>query len=347
MQAERSPSALHWLLGMAAFVVIVAGMKAAQAILIPFLLALLVSIICYPSLAWMQRKRIPTVVALLLIIGVVGVAVLGVVAVVGGSVRDFTGKMGVYQARLEEEKQLFYSWLELKGIPVSDELKEGNFDPKYALQMFGALLAGLGGAFGNVFLVLLMVVFMLLEATTIPRKLSGVGTHDQENLQRVERIRATIWNYVTIKTWISLLTGALVTLLMWCLRVDYALMWGLLAFCFNFIPNIGSIMAAIPAVVLALLQRDVNTAVYAAIGYLVINVLLGNLIEPRVMGRGMGLSTLVVFLSLIFWGWVLGPVGMILSVPLTMILKILLESSDQTRWVAVLLGNEAEKPAAA
>ena len=106
----------------------------------------------------------------------------------------------------------------------------------------------------------------------------------------------------------------------------------------NYVPNIGSIIAAIPAVLLSFIQLDMVHALFAALGYAVVNVVIGSIIEPRVMGRGMGLSTLVVFLSLVFWGWVLGPVGMLLSVPLTMILKIALEHNEDTQWIAVLLG---------
>ena len=138
-----------------------------------------------------------------------------------------------------------------------------------------------------------------------------------------------------------MLVGGGVVILLKILNVDYALLWGLIAFAFNFIPNIGSILAAIPGVAMALIQHDVPTAIYAIIGYALINLIFSNIVEPRVMGRGMGISALVVFLSLIFWGWVLGPVGMILSVPLTMIFKIVLETSEQGRWVAVLLSGES------
>ena len=111
----------------------------------------------------------------------------------------------------------------------------------------------------------------------------------------------------------------------------------------NYVPNIGSIFAAIPGVLTALVQFSALKAGYAAAGYIGINLLVGSVIEPRFMGRGLGMSTLVVFLSLVFWGWVLGPVGMLLSVPLTMILRIALEGNEDTRWIAVLLGPEISK----
>jgi AI-2 transport protein TqsA len=119
--------------------------------------------------------------------------------------------------------------------------------------------------------------------------------------------------------------------------VDFAPTWGLLAFLLNFIPNIGSIIAAVPAILLALIQLGLPSALLTLLGYLVVNITIGNFLEPRVMGRSLGLSTLVVFLSLLFWGWVLGPIGMVLSVPLTMTAKIALAVNEDTRWLAVLL----------
>ena len=146
--------------------------------------------------------------------------------------------------------------------------------------------------------------------------------------------------YLVIKTLVSLVTGILVAVWLAILGVNFPLLWGLLAFLLNYIPNIGSILAAIPASLLALVQISLGAALLVVLGFLVINVVMGNVIEPRWTGRGVGLSPLVVFFSLIFWGWVLGPMGLILSVPLTVTVKIALESSEETRWVAVLLGPE-------
>jgi len=145
---------------------------------------------------------------------------------------------------------------------------------------------------------------------------------------------------MAIKSWMSLATGIAVFILLAVVGVNYAVLWGLLAFFLNYVPNIGSIIAAIPAILLALIQLGFVKSIIVAGGFVVINLVVGNVIEPRFMGRGLGLSTLVVFLSLLFWGWVLGPVGMLLSVPLTMTAKIALDSREETRWLAILLGPE-------
>ena len=151
-----------------------------------------------------------------------------------------------------------------------------------------------------------------------------------------------------IKTATSAVTGVLVAALLFLLGVDYPVLWGLLAFLLNFVPNIGSIMAAIPPVLLAFLQPEsgMATAMYTALGFVAINCFISYAIEPRFMGQGLGLSTLVVFVSLVFWGWVLGPVGMLLSAPLTMTFKIVLSDFDDTRWIAVLMGSKAPRKAA-
>lgn len=158
------------------------------------------------------------------------------------------------------------------------------------------------------------------------------------SLARLRSVLDNINRYMVLKTLMSLLTGGLIWGWLWYLGLDFAPLWALVAFLFNYVPTIGSIIAAIPAVLLALVQLDVQSALWIAFGYLVVNAVVGAMIEPRFMGQGLGLSTLVVFVSLVFWGWVLGPVGMFLSVPLTMVLKIALDANPQTRPIAIMLG---------
>jgi predicted PurR-regulated permease PerM len=146
-----------------------------------------------------------------------------------------------------------------------------------------------------------------------------------------------------IKTLISAANGLVMTLWLWILGVDYPVLWGMLTFLFNYVPNIGSIIAAIPATLLALVQLGSGSALLTLLGYLVVSNVLGNFLEPRLMGKGLGLSTLIVFISLVFWGWVLGPIGMILSVPLTSLIKIALESNEDTRGLATMLGSDIRK----
>jgi len=199
------------------------------------------------------------------------------------------------------------------------------------------MLFAFKGLFRNMFLVFLIVLFILIEASGFPGKLQAAFPNPEKTLGHFKAMTASVNQYMGVKAIFSLATGTLVWLLLALIGVDFAPTWGLLAFLLNFIPNIGSIIAAVPAILLALIQLGWPSALLTMLGYLVVNITIGNFLEPRFMGRRLGLSTLVVFLSLLFWGWVLGPIGMVLSVPLTMIVKIALAANEGTRWVAVLL----------
>ena len=192
----------------------------------------------------------------------------------------------------------------------------------------------------NVFLIILTVVFMLFEAPMLSKKVHLALDDPEMKMQQIDRFLESINSYLAIKTLVSLATGLCVAILLWILGVDYFVLWAVVAFFLNYIPNIGSIIAAIPPVLLALVTLGPLTSGIVALGYITINTVMGNIVEPRYMGRGLGLSTLVVFLSLIFWGWLLGTAGMLLSVPLTMNVKIALEATDEGQWLATMLGNE-------
>jgi len=259
---------------------------------------------------------------------------------VGASVKDFSATLPVYQERLQEETKVLLAWFETIGIGISDQALLEYFDPGAAMRLVGKTLTRLGGVLTNAFFILLTVIFMLLEASGFPDKLRAILGPTNPTLANFEKITHDVKGYMARKTLVSIATGICIAIWLAVLGVNYPLLWGSLAFFLNFVPNIGSIIAAIPAVLLAFVQLGVSSALLTALGFLIVNVMIGNVIEPRFMGRGLGLSTLVVFLSLVFWGWVLGPVGMLLSVPLTLAVKIAMESNDDTRWMAILLGSE-------
>ena len=330
----------------AAFVIVVAGMRAAEPILVPFLLSAFIAIISAPPLFWLRRRGLPMGVALLTVIAAILAIGFLMGALIGASVKDFSAALPVYQARLQEEIGALLAWLGGIGIEISDQFLLEYFDPGAAMRLVGSTLTRLGGLLTNAFLILLTVIFILLEASSFPTKLRTILESSNRSLANFDRAINNVKRYMAKKTLMSLATGICIAIWLAVLGVDYPLLWGVLAFLLNFVPNIGSIIAAIPAILLAWVQLGVKSALLTALGFVVVNVAIGNVIEPRYMGRGLGLSTLVVFLSLVFWGWVLGPVGMLLSVPLTMTVKIALESNEGTRWIAVLLGSEAPAKAA-
>ena len=334
--AARPVAGRNWILTVAALMIIIYGLKTAQAIVVPILLALFVSMVGTPPLFWMRRKGVPNPLAVLVVVlGMLGILVL-IGSLVGTSIADFTSRVPYYQQRLDEQLIEFLDRHDVESRigSVRDLVK--LIDPSGAMDLAARLLNGLGGVLNNALLITFTVIFVILEAWSFPRKLQamvGAGASSAT----LHRFSESLNRYIGLKTAISLVTGVTVWVWVALMGLDFAMLWGLLAFMLNYVPNIGSIIAALPAVLLAVVQLGGGKAVLIAIGYMVVNVLMGNLLEPRIMGRSMGLSTLVVFLSLIFWGWVLGPVGMLLSVPLTMTLVIALESSPSTERFAILL----------
>ncbi len=335
---------LRLLVTAASFVVVVAGLRAAAGIVVPFLLALFVAIICAPPLLALVERGVPRWLALSIVItGVVVLfSVLGIM--LGSSVNDFTANLPSYEVRLRQLLDAAVVRLGAFGLdePVKDV--RALINPGALLNLVRTLVSALGGALTNAVFILLTTVFILLEAASFQGKLSALTANPEASLARFELMLSNVRRYLAIKTLTSLVTGVLVGVGLELVGVDFAFLWGLLAFLLNFVPSIGSIIAAVPGILQALVQLGWNPAVFVAAIYLGVNLGIGNGIEPRVMGRSVGLSTLVVFASLVFWGWVLGPVGMLLSVPLTMALKIALESDPATHGVAVVLGPAIEPP---
>lgn len=323
----------------ASFVIVVAGMKAATSLLVPFLLSIFIAIICTPFLYWLQKKGVPKVLAIFIII--MGIIAMGSIFTIfiGASVNDFTRNMPVYSEQLMSKTKGIQDLAARFGMQISTEEIRKIFDPGIVMSLVAKTLTSLTGVLSNAMFILLTVIFMLLEAAGFPGKLRAALKDPETSLKGISQMTINVNRYLVLKTVFSLTTGICVGIWVKILGIEYAFVWGLLAFILNYVPNIGSIIAAVPAVLLALIQRGDGYALITAIGYIVINITISNFIEPRIMGRRLGLSTLVVFLSLVFWGWVLGPVGMLLSVPLTMILKIILESSEDTRGIAIMLGS--------
>jgi predicted PurR-regulated permease PerM len=188
-------------------------------------------------------------------------------------------------------------------------------------------------------LVVILLVFKLIEAARMPNKVKeAFGDRDLSN-EYFKKIADDTWNYIKIKTIICFLTGLTTTIGLWVLGLEYAILWGLLMFFFNYIPNIGQVIASIPPILLALLDGGISLGIWVTIWLILVNCFFGLVIEPRYMEQGLGISSLVVMLGLVFWGWLLGPIGMFLSAPLTIVVKIVLQNDEKTRWIAVLLSN--------
>ena len=328
---------------LAAVVVIIFGMQMAKVLLVPFLIAAFLALISVRPMLWLQQKRLPNFLAALAIVSAMALIIAVIGAILGSSIADFTAALPEYQARLDVivDGAVNFFLKHVGGDQSMDSLAD-MVDPGWAMGFVAAILNSLKDVLTNMFLIIFMMIFMLLEASSFGTKVEAAFGRSANSLERPRVFLQNLGRYLGIKTVVSAATGLCVGILTWSIGLDFPLLWAMLAFLLNYIPTIGSIIAAVPAILLALVQLGPGAAGATAMGFAAINVVFGNVIEPRMMGYGVGISPLVVFVGLVFWGWVFGPVGMLLSVPLTMALKLALESDERTRWIAIFIGSERD-----
>ena len=327
------------MVSLAAFVVVMAGAMAAVSIITPMLLAFFISVISIQPVLWLTARKVNhTVAVLIVLVGVISIFV-GLGALLGNSVNSFAEDAPLYANKLRDIGRSFVQSINERGINIPDDW-DGALDPASILNYTANILTSFGALMGNALLVLFIILFMMLERGSIRLKAEVIAGRYNNNLKVLTAIIDSIRTYLSLKTIISLITGIFIWLWLLVFGVEYALLWGLIAFMLNYIPNIGSIIAGIPAVLFALVQLGLPGAGWTVLGYVIVNLVVCNVIEPRMMGKEMGLSTLIVFLSLIFWGFILGTVGMFLAVPLTMTFKIILDQYPKTKWLSILLGSD-------
>lgn len=336
-ETQEANRALRWLVGGASLVLVVAGLKLAATLFVPLILGLFLAILSFPLLFWLRRHRVPAMVAVLLTL-LANLTVLTVLAlIVMAALDNLAQSVPEFQEQFQEFMAQAIPWLESHGIRASTWIATELLDPARLVGFLGSAFKGVAIAFSFALLVLLFLTFILFDAVGFQAKIQGIFGLEAEKLQRYTKIGREIQRYLEIKTAVGLASGVLVGLWVAMVGLGFPRFLGFLAFILHYIPNVGAIVAAVPAILLALLQLGVGPAFLVALGYLLIHFLLGNLLEPLLLGRRLRLSPLVVFFSLVFWGYVWGPVGMLLSVPLTMAVKIACENSRDLRWVAALM----------
>ena len=329
----------------AALIIIFAGIIYAKTIITPFLLALFISIICVQPISWLENKGLPRWLALIIVI--LGMIILfsGFAFVIGGTLSSFSGNLSQYESTLTNISNSFIQNLNERGLKIPPDQISRLVQPAKILQYTASVLNTLFNMVGNTFLIFLVTLFILMEFGSFSVKASAIRNESSRSITYLSTILKNIRHYLAIKTLLCLATGVLTYFALLIIGVDYPLLWALIGALMNYIPNIGSIIATIPTVLFALVQLGGSGAIWTLISSMVIHNVLGNFLEPRIMGKGLGLSPLVVLLSLLFWGFVLGMVGMFLSVPLTMTIKIVLEQNEKTQWIAVLLGTGTDAEA--
>ncbi len=337
-----SKQATPYLVAFAAIIIIISGLKVAAPLLVQLLLALFIAIICMPSIRWMEDHKIPRSIAIIIVLATILTFVYAVVALVGDSINAFNANKAFYIEQLGSRVKSIVTWIGSHGVPIESVDVTSAFEKADIMSLVTLILGGVGNIFSDFFVIFLCVIFILAETTSFPSKFAKAFANAQDKMVHVNHVLSKIRHYLAIKAATSLLTGILASLALVLIGVDYPFLWGMLAFLLNFIPNLGSLLAAIPPVILALIQLGPIGVMWTGISFFAINNVVGNYLEPKLMGKMLGLSAFVVFLSLILWGYIFGAVGMFLSVPLTMMIKIALDTNEKTRWLGILLGPEEE-----
>ncbi|MEY3394254.1 MAG: hypothetical protein RL346_490 [Verrucomicrobiota bacterium] len=348
-----------WML--AALIIVIAGLKAAQSFLVPIMIAAFIATVSFPLLKFLRKKGFPLSLSVLLTVAVdfIFLAALAVLAVT--LVNDLQEKWdGKYAAEVsnqirESSKSLVRTLNEYGVTDAQEKMDEAINNNLINLQNIRfekiwnfstGILGKVVGFMGTSIITLIFTVFMLVEARMFGLRFEAISQARGPNLVKILSATRDIQRFLAIKTVVSLVTGILAALLCWAAGLDFYILWGILAFLLNFIPVIGSIVAGVPPTILALFVAGWPNALLVAGGYLLINNFLGNFLEPILVGRRFGISTLVVIISVVFWGWLWGPLGMLLAVPLTMVIKVILESSDEFRWIGIAISAEQPKSTA-
>lgn len=328
------------------FVLIVAGLRAGSEIINIILLAYIVTLLAAPLYRQFIRWHLPPFAAVLLVLLLCLIMLLGLGVFLTISLGRLEASLSQYQSALTDKALALAAALSEDSAALSDTLlTSGGFDFQSMISnAFGfvtRVISSFARLFTNMGLVVLIVFFALFEVTAMPERLiHGLGA-DHTVLQRFYRLSQSIRTYFWIKTLAGLTAAVANTVLLLALGVEFAFLWGVLSFLFNYIPNIGFIIALAPAALIALLQFGVAKALIVIAGYVVVNFLMDNVLSPKFMGRGINLSPLIVFIALIFWSWVLGVLGAILAVPFMLIIRTLLESDENMRWLSLIISDSA------
>jgi len=336
-------------------------MKLAQGFFVPVLLAAFIATVSFPITSWLREHKVPRFFAVLITVLVDFAFLTGIVLIVISLTGDLETKwqQKYYPATTSKIESISSSATQLLqkwGVENAEEKVELAGATRLQQQLaeyieFGKVLdlgtdvAWKAASFaGASLLVAIMTIFMISEARMFGRRAEAITAARGPDLERIFSATQDIQRYLAMKVVVSLATGFLAGFLCWAAGLDFFVLWGILAFLLNFIPVLGSFIAGVPPVILAFLVAGGPSALAVGIGFISINVFLGNFLEPMLMGRRFGLSTLVVIISVLFWGWIWGPVGMLLAVPLTMVVKVMLDNTDELRWLSVAISKEKRQP---
>ncbi len=341
MNTNIQRSSIVWaLIGGASFFILIFGMQASASILSPVFLAFIMAISITPFTRWLVRRGLSKGLALLLTLVIMILLIVGFVGLMGAAIGKLAVTLPTYEGGLNQVETELESIIANLGIDIRTIQSQDNFNPSGLIGFFGSLLQSVAGTLSSIVLMLMILIFMLIDTSSFGEKFRAGYAPDSPMVIRINEFTGNIRRYVTITTQINFAVGVVDTIFLLILGVDFAVLWGLLAFLLGYIPSVGFWLALIPPFFLALAEFGITKALIVLVGFVLINGSVQNFLQPRLMGKGLNLSPLVVVVSLIFWAWILGPIGALLAVPLTMVVKeIFLESFEETRGLALLMGG--------
>lgn len=327
----------------AVFVVIIAGLKIASEIVIILLLAIFISSLLSAFLAFLTKKRIPKLISYVLLGILFLISSLLVMYLVNTSLTNFVNALPLYENKIKELTLLTFSYLESYNININKNEVLKLLDFNYLFTFTKEIISNLGVILSKLLLITIGVAFILSESKLFNKKLKLIFKNDTQKLVSFNLFSHNLQKYFAVKTFTSFLTGVLIYFVLLYFGIQYAILWAFVAFIFNFIPVVGSIVASLPAILISLVTGNIEATIWLIVIYVIINISISNILEPKFMGTHLNLSPMIIFFSLIFWGWVLGIVGMFLAVPITMTIKIAFESSENTKWIGILLSNISQE----
>ncbi len=333
-----SRSTTDYLVRAAALVVILGGLKLATPLVVPILLAAFIAMISAPLMFWFTRRGVHSYIAVMAALSADVAFFAAMVALAASGLNAIVGSMPRYQARVEIVREEASTWLMAQGLPGLGDIVPSALRYDDVSVALADGIGHLAHMLSSLALVLLIVAFLLVEMLGIEDKLRHVFRHPELGIEQFRRAAMHVQRYIVVKTGANALTGLLVWIWLAAFRVDFALLWGVCAFMLAYIPTLGSVFVGVPVLIVTVLQYGFGTALVVGTGYALINTAIAALVEPRVFGQALGLSPLVVFISMVCWGWLWGPVGAVLSVPLTVVVKIALAYVDGYEWLSKMLG---------
>jgi AI-2 transport protein TqsA len=346
MTTQENASFGRMVVVLAAVVVVLAGMHLAAPVLNPILFALVLGLIVAPVYAWL-RRRLPTGLALIVMLVGLGVLSVGLFVLLSVSISRFTGRLGFYTQQLHGQVGDIQDLLDRLGLSGADLSEAVNSSA--VVGALGTVLSGIAGFLSSLFLILMIMLFLLAEGSAMMDRLRTSVRADNTQVARLTVIGQSVMRQFGLRAIVNLVTAVGITVFLLLLGVDFPLLWGVLTFFLSYVPYIGLPIAVAPAVLLALAEFEIGRALLVILGVVVVKTFAENVLSPTLMGRGLNLSPTIVLVSFIFWAWLHGGPGAFLALPLTLFVAVMLETFPETRWIASLMGLPdiaADAPAA-